>query len=68
MKTATFLFVVVASASALACAAVATPAVVAVSSPAMEVHQPQVKFEDGAWRLAGCVAPRRGGQALPVGD
>lgn len=66
MKTAPFLFVAVAVTAALGCAAAATPAVVAVSSATVAVHQPQLEYADGAWRLSGCVAPRRGSQPAPA--
>lgn len=62
MKTAPFLFVAVAV-TARVLASTPPPAIAAVSSVTMEVHQPQLKFEDGAWQLSGCVAPRRAAQS-----
>lgn len=60
MKTAAFLFVVVASASALASATAVTPAVVAVSSNTVALHQPELRPAVEGWRLAGCLALQRG--------
>lgn len=64
MKTFKRIFILVAvSATAAFASAPPAPAVAGVSSSTVEVHQPELKFEDGAWRLSGCVAPRRGAQS-----
>ena len=64
MKTIPQILIVAAVAATAAFASTPlAPTVTAVSSATVEVHQPQLKFEHGAWRLSGCVAPRRGMQS-----
>lgn len=41
-------------------ASASTPATVAVSSPTVAVHQPELHHSAQGWRLAGCLAPLRG--------
>lgn len=63
MRTATvcLLAAVTVAASAIASTPPA-PAAVAVSSSTVEVHQPRLSYENGAWQVTGCLVPRRGVQ------
>lgn len=61
MKTQALLFLAGAAAAILVpTAALAAPAVVAVSSNTVAVHRPELRPAASGWRLAGCLAPQRG--------